>query len=266
MVSMVRLRDFLLVGTLSGLARAQIDPGKDLGRCVDQGVDLDQCTKRLFETIRPHMATGLKGAGLALPVPSVDPMFIEKIDFRFVSKIENSSVQFLDTDVLGLKKFQLLKSHIDKNKRKWELQLKLPRMELYGKYKMSGEYAGLDLGFSQGDFVFNATEVLISGEVALGNKNGKVDVQGMDLEVDFGRMAVAMDCLFPKSDGSCCPKKWKSSCSPIFSQTIHKAINKEADIFLDKFRPLVSSKFSEIMKIFISRGIQNLDAKYVINV
>jgi len=237
----------------------QIDPGQQVMDCVDGGTDLDTCTVQEFEAIRPYMGTGI--TGLKLPVLPMDPMYVDEIDFKF----ETVNIKFLDLDVKGIQKFVLKKSTVDKNARKWNVVMFLPRLEVVGKYRMSGSF-GIDLGVSEGPETFNATEVTLTGTASIGSDaNGKFSIDGMNLGMDFGNIAIAMHCLFPRDDGSCCPGKWKESCNPIFARTIHTFINKDGDAFVDKFRPQISAKLSEIIKVFLERGLQNLDASYVIN-
>jgi len=249
---------FLLL-LLSPLATVCVeDPGREFADCVDGGIEDDTCARQIFEAIRPIMGTGIPN--LKLPVLPMDPMYVDQIDFKF----ETVNIEFTGLDVRGLQQFVLKSTRLDKAARKWSVVLFVPRLEVAGKYRINGTL-GIDLGVSEGDETFNATDVTLTGVASLESKeDGKINLKSLDLQMEFTKIAIAMDCLFPKEDGSCCPRKWKKSCNPIFAKTIHKFINKDGKAFVAKFQPQISAKFGEIVLTFLNRGLQNLDASYMI--
>jgi len=261
------LNKLAIVPLMALLVQAQIDPSTVIKNCLGEGLDLDTCSERTFEAVRPYMASGLNGAGLVIPVPSMDPMAVDKIVFNFVNgSVENLNIVFLNMEARGLQMFDLVKTHIDKQTREWELDINVPGIQISGEYEMSGTY-GIDLGVSKGDLKFNAENVKLVGKATLGNNQGKIDIKTLDLKVDFDSpVKIEMDCLFPSEEGSCCPENWRRSCSQGLARAIHGLIEKEDGKFVDKFKPQISVKFSELMLDYLKRILQNLEAEYAIHV
>jgi len=255
----MRLTTTLLI--LPSLARAQnFDPGRNLAQCVDGGVDLNTCTERMVNSIRPIMSTGIPG--LNPPLPPLDPMYVDKIAFNFAQV----NMEFKDLNIEGLKEYQLRSSNVDKAAREWKLVMFIPRLEVKGRYKLTGEL-GIDLGVSEGPETFNATDTTIDGTGYLTSVGGKINVQKLDLKMKLGKVAIALDCLFPKDNGDCCPEKgFKNSCTPNLAKTIHRFINKDGQKFVQTFQPQISAKIGAIIKNLFNRGLQSLDASYMINV
>merc|ERR1711942_155064 len=107
---------------------------------------------------------------------------------------------------------------------------------------------------------FNATEVIVEAQANLReDAKGKIDIGSINMELDFGRIAISPICLFPKKNGNCCPGKWKDSCNPIFARTIHKIINNDGNALVAKFKPQISEKIGDIVRVFLNGGLQNLD-------
>jgi len=127
--------------------------------------------------MRPIFGTGIPE--LDPPVLPLDPMFVDKIGFKFLTV----DVEFLDLDIAGLDKFDLRKTEVDKASRNWTVNLFVPRLEITGSYKMQGDFFGLELGLSQGPMTFNVTDVLIDADVDLEDNDGKLFVPHLDLQV-----------------------------------------------------------------------------------
>jgi len=246
---------------LPSLAMGQhFDPGRNLASCVDGGEDLNTCTETVVNSIRPIMSTGIPGFNP--PLPPMDPMYVDRIAFNF----GQVNMEFTDLNINGLKEYQLISSRVDKAAREWQITMFIPRLEVQGTYMLTGEL-GIDLGVSKGPETFNATQTTIDGTGYLTSVGGKINVQDLDLKMKLGNVAISLDCLFPKDNGDCCPEKgYKNSCNPLLAKTIHKFINKDGQKFVQTFQPQISAKIGAIIKNILNRGLQSLDASYMINV
>ena len=92
---------------------------------------------------------GLMEVGVPeIGIPILEPVFLDLVDF----KIYNLTVQFQNIKMRGFKTFQLLHSHLDKNKGAWDISAILPKMSASGYYNMFGTIPpNIDLGKSEGD-------------------------------------------------------------------------------------------------------------------
>jgi len=251
----------LLAVLLLPLVLAQdFDPGRILAECVDGGTDLDTCTENVVNSVRPIMSTGIPN--LNPPVLPLDPMYVDKIAFKF----GDVSMEFSDLNIRGLQEYELRSSSVDRANKQWKLQMFIPRLEVKGRYHLSGRL-GIDLGVSEGPETFNATNTLIDGTGYLTSVGGKINIRDLDLKMKLGSVRIALECLFPNEGGVCCPEKnFLGSCNPLLAKTIHKFINKDGQKFVETFQPQISAKIGAIIKNILNRGLQNLDASYMIDV
>lgn len=237
-----------------------VDPGLELAKCVDEGNSLDSCTERAFEAIRPIMSTGIPE--LTPPVLPIDPMFVDKIEFQFVTV----GVKFLDVNVRGLQHFEMKSTKVDKEDRTWRVEMSVPRLEIRGDYRMEGEFFGVDLGLSQGPESFNATDVTLTATASLEDRAGKFHASKLDMQFNFEKVRISLVCLFPDQEtSSCCPDKWNQSCSPALAKTVHKFFNKDGQKFVQNFLPQISAQIGEIIRNLLNNALQNLESRYMID-
>jgi len=195
------------------------------------------------------MSTGIPE--LDPPVLPMDPMAIDKIPFTFATV----QLEFLDLDIRGFQKFDLRKSHVDKDTRKWNVVMFVPELKVAGRYNLEGDFFGVDLGRSEGPETFNASEVLIDVTAHLEDNNGKINISKVDLLPKFSKIKIEMFCLFPDFETKkCCEDKWRQSCSPTLAKTIHKFVNKDGEKFVEQFLPEISEKFGAIIQDLLNRS------------
>ena len=89
-------------------------------------------------------------------------------------------------------------------------------------YKLYGTIPpNLDLGTSTGDIRLTADKVDMTVEMGLGARDdGNLEAKTFDLNLDLDDINVEMECLFPKNNGRCCPRKFLNSCKPILAKTV----------------------------------------------
>jgi hypothetical protein len=236
------------------------DPGLEFAKCVDQGTELDTCSENTMNGIRPIMSIGIPE--LDPPVLPMDPMAVDKIPFTFATV----QLEFLDLDIRGFQKFDLRKSQVDKDTRKWNVVMFVPELKVAGRYNLEGDFFGVDLGRSEGPETFNASEVLIDVTAHLEDNNGKIHISKVDLLPKFSKIKIEMFCLFPNFETKkCCEDKWRQSCSPTLAKTIHKFVNKDGEKFVEQFLPEISEKFGAIIQDLLNSALQNLESRYLIN-
>jgi len=57
-------------------------------------------------------------------------------------------------------------------------------------------------------------------DMKLGRNGSKIEIVEMDLLLKLEDMHVEMDCLFPRRNGKCCPRKYLKSCNTILAKTV----------------------------------------------
>ena len=106
--------------------------------------------------------------------------------------------------------------------RAWKLGVYLPSLNSSAVYKLYGTIPpNLDLGTSTGDIRLTADKVDMTIEMGLGaREDGNLEAKTFDLNLDLDGINVEMECLFPKNNGRCCPRKFLRSCKPILAKTV----------------------------------------------
>jgi len=250
----MKLEIFLLISTVACFD----DPGVVLMDCIDGGDSVNTCSERAIETIIDSVETGIPELGL----PPMDPMSLEQLDFRFF----NLSLEVSNISQTGFKNFKLEKSVVDKDSRAWHVEMSIPRSDAVGVYKMTGTLPpNIDLGTSSGDQRFSMDNAYAIVDMKLGRNGSKIEIVEMDLLLKLEDMHVEMDCLFPRRNGKCCPRKYLKSCNTILAKTVLRFINKDGKNFVEQFQPEISRKIRPILENYFSKAIASTDATYLIN-
>ena len=160
------------------------------------------------------MDTGLPHLGLK----PMDPLSVPYLDFKFF----DATVEMTDVVLNGFKGNNVKFSEIDSEKKTWRLGFHLPSLSSSAVYKLYGTIPpNLDLGTSTGDVRLTADKVDMTIEMGLGAlDDGNLEAKTFDLKLDLDDINVEMECLFPKSNGRCCPRKFLKSCKPILAKTV----------------------------------------------
>jgi len=247
----------ILLSALCWFLCANGDPATDMVECLEGGSDVNTCTSQTIENFRPTVETGIP----ELNLPPLDPMFIDQVAFKFF----NVTAEFLDTELKGFKNYKVTYSKVDGKERTWNLGINLPELSTTGSYQIYGTIPpNLDLGRSSGAERLQGKNVDLSIKMKLGTRSGeKLLITDFDMLLDLDDMQVELECLFPKN-GKCCDQKYLRSCNATLAKVVLRFINKDGKKFLEEFQPEIAKKTGAILKDYLNKSLQNLDAKYII--
>jgi len=236
----------LLLAVLIHAASSLADPASDMIKCLDDGKDVSTCSAETFENFRPTMKTGVP----ELDLPPLDPMTIDQILFKFW----NVTAAFANTQLNGFQKFEMKYSNIDRKERTWKVGLSLPVMKTTGTYVLYGSIPGFDLTRSSGEERLNAKNVDLTIEMKLGTRaQDKIFVTDFDLKLDLDDIDLELECLFPKENGECCPRKYLKSCNQTLAKVVLRFINKDGKKFIEEFQPQIAKKAGDILKDYLNK-------------
>jgi len=251
---MVNIISSHLILVLVGQACA--DSASDLVECLNGGQALNVCTEKTLENFRPIMETGQPELGL----PPLDPLAISTVSFTFW----NVTTAFYTTKMRGFKNFRMKYSRVNKQERTWSVGMSLPKISATGTYELAGSFGTLDLGRSAGDARIEGENVDVSIEMKLGSSGSKILVTELNLQLDPDSLNLELECLFPKEDGACCPRRYLKSCNVAFTQLLLRKINEEG-LLIEEFQPPFARKIGLILQDYLNKALSNLDAKYLID-
>jgi len=248
---------FLLV---TGAKSDDFDPGAVLLQCLDEGNSPNGCSKNVIEEFTKYMDTGLPHLGLK----PMDPLRVPQIDFTFF----DATVELTDVVLKGFQENNVKFSEIDREARTWRLGFHLPSLDSSGVYKLYGTIPpNLDLGTSTGDIRLTADKVDMTIEMGLGaREDGNLEAKTFDLILDLDDINVEMECLFPKSNGRCCPRKFLKSCKQILAKTVLRFINNDGKKFIKDFQPEIARQTGEILKDYMNSALGSVKAEKIIDI
>ena len=130
----------------------------------------------------------------------------------------------------------------------------LPALNSSAVYKLYGTIPpNLDLGTSTGDIRLSANKVDMTIEMDLGTRDdGNLEAKTFNLNLDLDDINVEMECLFPKNNGRCCPRKFLRSCKPILAKTVLRFINNDGKKFIKDFQPEIARQTGAILKDYMN--------------
>ncbi|KAG5666679.1 hypothetical protein PVAND_014694 [Polypedilum vanderplanki] len=219
--------------------------------CSRYHPNLSECVMDAIRVLQPRLASGDLGPGLK--VPSLEPLVIPQIQ---IGEDKTLKVDLSNVLIHGASKFKIEKLRANYNELKFDALLTIPKMKIFGKYKLN--------------FVFFNQIVKGEGEIFTEFENSKIKAaikahrfihKGQEfarlepIEIKFQRgkvREVKLSNLFPNN--------------PVLSEVIHAVLKSNPDFALNNVYPQVNNYLSKFgtevaNKIFEGISIDELFPK-----
>ncbi|XP_048004826.1 protein takeout-like [Leguminivora glycinivorella] len=149
------LKSLLVLCSVAGMCRSGTAAENDNSLTIPEYIlpcsrsdpQLDACVKRSFNHLRPYLARGLPELG----VPAVEPLLIDRLVMANDAGPVRVTASFTNITVLGPSNYTVTKIRSDLSKLRIDMGLVLPRIEITGRYEVSGQVLLFPVR-SQGDF------------------------------------------------------------------------------------------------------------------
>ncbi|KAM3960137.1 protein takeout-like [Aphomia sociella] len=128
--------------------------------CSRSDPQLNACIKNSFNHLRPYLARGLPDIG----VPPVEPLKIDRLVMENDAGPVRVTAAFTNITVVGPSNYTITKIRSDLNKLRIDMGVVLPRIEITGRYEVSGQVLLFPVR-SQGDFWAAFIDVAAIGKV-----------------------------------------------------------------------------------------------------
>lgn len=115
--------------------------------CYKKDPEINKCITNTFNHLRPYLINGIK----EISVPSIDPFRIDKIVIENGQGALRIKASFFNVSASGASNYSVSSVRADVNNYNIEMKLKIPRIEIKGKYDVNGNVLLFPVR-SKGDF------------------------------------------------------------------------------------------------------------------
>ncbi|KAJ0181379.1 hypothetical protein K1T71_003464 [Dendrolimus kikuchii] len=211
--------------------------------CSRSDPNLDNCIKNSFNHLRPYLARGLPD----LDVPPVEPLFIERLVMENSAGPVRVTAAFSNITVMGPSNYTVTKIRSDLNKLRIDMGLILPRIEITGRYEVSGQVLLFPVR-SQGDFWAAFMDVAAIAKV-FGKEIEKENVKYMSADrmlVDFKLRSSRFKVRDTVNHGS------------VIGEAMNQFLNNNAAEIIEEMRPAASVSIAKHFQSFLNAAFTKI--------
>ncbi|CAK1600172.1 unnamed protein product [Parnassius mnemosyne] len=214
-----------------------------LPSCYRNDPELDTCIKNSFNSLRPHLARGLTD----LDVPPVEPLLIDRLVMENSAGPVRVNAAFSNITVVGPSNYTVTKIRSDLKKMRIDMGLALPRIEVTGRYEVSGQVLLFPVR-SQGDFWAAFTDVAAIAKI-YGKEVERENVKYMVIErllVDFKLKNSRFNIRDTVNHGS------------VIGEAMNQFLNNNAPEIIDEMRPAASMAIAKHFQTFLNAAFSKI--------
>lgn len=211
--------------------------------CSQSDPQLDNCIKNSFNHLRPYLAKGLPDLG----VPAVEPLFIDRLVMENSAGPVRVTAAFNNITVVGPSNYTITKIRSDLKKLRIDMGLVLPRIEITGKYEVSGQVLLFPVR-SQGNFWAAFMDVAAIAKI-FGKEIERKSVKYMAAErllVDFKLRSSRFKVRDTVNHGS------------IIGEAMNQFLNNNAAEIIEEMRPAASQSIAKHFQAFINAAFTKI--------
>ncbi|KOB66670.1 Takeout/JHBP like protein [Operophtera brumata] len=195
--------------------------------CSQSDPQLDNCIKNSFNHLRPYLAKGLPDLG----VPAVEPLFIDRLVMENSAGPVRVTAAFSNITVMGPSNYTITKIRSDLKKLRIDMGLVLPRIEITGRYEVSGQVLLFPVR-SQGDFWAAFMDVAAIAKIF-----------GKEIERDSVKYMAAERLLVDFK---------------LRSEAMNQFLNNNAAEIIEEMRPAASQSIAKHFQAFINAAFTKI--------
>lgn len=205
--------------------------------------EIDTCIKNSFNHLRPYLARGLPD----LQVPPVEPLLIDRLVMENSAGPVRVTAAFNNITVVGPSNYTVTKIRSDLKKLRIDLGLVLPRIEITGRYEVSGQVLLFPVR-SQGDFWAAFMDVAAIAKI-FGKEIERDSVKYMmadRLLVDFKLRNSRFKVRDTVNHGS------------VIGEAMNQFLNNNAAEIIEEMRPAASASIAKHFQSFINAAFTKI--------
>ncbi|KAL0849878.1 hypothetical protein ABMA28_011810 [Loxostege sticticalis] len=211
--------------------------------CRQSDPQLDTCIKGSFNHLRPYLAKGLPDIG----VPPVEPLLIDRLVMENDAGPVRVTAAFSNITVIGPSNYTITKVRSDLKKLRIDMGLVLPRIEITGRYEVSGQVLLFPVR-SQGDFWAAFSDVAAIAKI-FGKEIERDQVKYMmadRLLVDFKLRGARFKVRDTVNHGS------------VIGEAMNQFLNNNAAEIIDEMRPAASLAIAKHFQAFVNAAFTKI--------
>ncbi|XP_050456572.1 protein takeout [Cataglyphis hispanica] len=207
--------------------------------CQIHDPQYETCVGNSINTLKPYLKEGVPEYNL----PTMEPLKLKKLS---VSPTSSMRIQMTDVNVYGASNFDVVKIKWNFDKLFLVVDVVLPNLSVQGKYDIDGKILLLPIrgsGPTNGNFS-NCFGIAKIQSERFFDENGieKIRVVDFKMKISVDKGTLKFDNLF--------------NGEPILGDLINSSINKNFDLFMVEFLPLVEMALSDAFKKISNNIIQ----------
>ncbi|XP_075981399.1 protein takeout-like [Anticarsia gemmatalis] len=211
--------------------------------CSQSDPNLDSCIKNSFNHLRPYLSQGIPELG----VPPVEPLFIDRLVMENSAGPVRVTAAFNNITVVGPSNYTITKIRSDVKKLRIDMGLVLPRIEITGRYEVSGQVLLFPVR-SQGDFWASFGDVVAIAKI-FGKESIRDDVRYMladRLLVDFKLRTSRFKVRDTVNHGS------------VIGEAMNQFLNNNAAEIIEEMRPAAASSIAKHFQAFVNAAFSKI--------
>ncbi|XP_049887867.1 protein takeout-like [Pectinophora gossypiella] len=211
--------------------------------CSQSDPQLDNCIKRSFNHLRPYLARGLPDLG----VPPVEPLLIDRLVMENDAGPVRVTAAFSNITVVGPSNYTITKIRSDLKKLRIDMGLVLPRIEITGRYEVSGQVLLFPVR-SQGNFWAAFSDVAAIAKI-FGKQLERENVKYMAADrllVDFKLKNARFKVRDTVNHGS------------VIGEAMNQFLNNNAHEIIEEMRPAASVSIAKHFQSFLNAAFTKI--------
>ncbi|CAH0698793.1 unnamed protein product [Spodoptera exigua] len=211
--------------------------------CSQTDPGLDTCIKNSFNHLRPYLSRGIPELG----VPPVEPLFIDRLVMENDAGPVRVTAAFSNITVVGPSNYTITKIRSDLKKLRIDMGLVLPRIEITGRYEVSGQVLLFPVR-SQGDFWASFGDVVAIAKI-FGKETTRDNVKYMladRLLVDFKLRTSRFKVKDTVNHGS------------VIGEAMNQFLNNNAAEIIEEMRPAASASIAKHFQAFVNAAFSKI--------
>uniref|UniRef100_A0A2A4K9W6 Uncharacterized protein n=1 Tax=Heliothis virescens TaxID=7102 RepID=A0A2A4K9W6_HELVI len=211
--------------------------------CSQNDPQLDTCIKNSFNHLRPYLSRGIPELG----VPPVEPLFIDRLVMANDAGPVRVTAAFSNITVVGPSNYTITKIRSDLKKLRIDMGLVLPRIEITGRYEVSGQVLLFPVR-SQGDFWASFGDVVAIAKI-FGKETTRENVKYMladRLLVDFKLRTSRFKVKDTVNHGS------------VIGEAMNQFLNNNAAEIIEEMRPAASASIAKHFQAFVNAAFSKI--------
>ncbi|XP_044752566.1 circadian clock-controlled protein daywake-like [Coccinella septempunctata] len=215
--------------------------------CYKSDPELNKCVTNTFNHLRPYLINGIKD----INVPSIDPFKIERIVIENGQGPFRIRASFFNVTAGGASNYSIQSVNADVDRYTIELGVKLPRIEIRGKYDVNGNVLLFPVR-SKGDFWAIFLDIDAAAKIYGKEIKNKEGVRFMKIDKMF------VDFRFSKSRFRI---KDIINHGNVIGEAMNQFLNNNSEEIIKEMKPAATTAIAKHFKTFLNAAFLRLPLK-----